>query len=516
MLGLDVGAGLKDGSGRSTAVICAPWTKNMAGERVFIVEDDTLLVRQVEHFLAHLGYRPGGHAPSGSEALARLGETRPDIVLMDIALAGEMDGIEAARRIMAAFGLPVIYLTADDDPRTLSRALDTSPFSYIQKPVTAGQLHSALATALERHRLERRLKASEEKLAAILDALPSGILVRDAGGRIVWANAAAVSVFGPATGLAWEVFLGRFREPVPTVTDSGELELSLAEGQRLRHFILSETRTFSAEAGGGQTVAILREETERRALQAENLRAAHLASLGELAAGVAHEINNPISGIMGYAERLADKSDRLEGEAHIPGRILSEAERISGIVRKLLAFARPSDSVREPVDVGEVLSDALSLTRAIFRREGIDVELALSDDLPRVMANPQELQQVAINLLTNARQALSARPEEAEGPRWLSVGASLVAEARPMVRVSFADNGQGVPAEVLPRIFEPFFTTKPKHEGTGLGLAISLKLVQAMGGRLWLESREGQGATAFLELPVAPATPVASELGLGT
>jgi len=144
------------------------------------------------------------------------------------------------------------------------------------------------------------------------------------------------------------------------------------------------------------------------------------------------------------------------------------------------------------------------------------VELALSDDLPRVMANPQELQQVAINLLTNARQALSARPEEAEGPRWLSVGASLVAEARPMVRVSFADNGQGVPAEVLPRIFEPFFTTKPKHEGTGLGLAISLKLVQAMGGRLWLESREGQGATAFLELPVAPATPVASELGLGT
>ncbi len=250
-------------------------------------------------------------------------------------------------------------------------------------------------------------------------------------------------------------------------------------------------------------VALAQELGERQQRQQQTFRAAHLASIGELAAGVAHEINNPINGIINYAQLLDDHLRRYEPEqADIAARIIREAGRISRIVRNLLGFARSGGDMRVPCAVPTEVEAVLSLCRAQLRSERITLKVSFDDDPPRVMANPHQLQQVLLNLIHNARYALNEKFPGGGEEKRLEIDVHIWQEGDvECLRLTVADGGTGIPAAHCHRVMEPFFTTKPPGAGTGLGLSISRKTAAGHGGRLHIDSVEGRYTRVHIDLP---------------
>jgi C4-dicarboxylate-specific signal transduction histidine kinase len=245
---------------------------------------------------------------------------------------------------------------------------------------------------------------------------------------------------------------------------------------------------------------------ELMALQTETLKAAHLASIGKLAAGVAHEINNPINGIINYAKILSNKSEQGSVENDVAERIAKEARRIAGIVRSLLSFARVRKGEKMSVRLEDILRESLTLTESQLKKEGVRLRIDLPPDLPDITANPQQIQQVFMNIINNAQYALNQKYPGEHEDKVLDVTCEKVATGEvPFVRIAFHDHGIGMPPDVLDKIMHPFFSTKPKGEGTGLGLSISHGIVADHGGRLAVTSVQGEHTRVLIDLPAAGA-----------
>lgn len=236
----------------------------------------------------------------------------------------------------------------------------------------------------------------------------------------------------------------------------------------------------------------------------EDLRRTHsqlaenekLASLGRLVAGVAHEINNPLTAVIGYTELLqleALSDDAVDALFHIR----SGANRMREVVRNLQMFARQQRHGQGEVDILLLINQVLALKQSELAIDQIAVERNLPVDLPNIWGDGGALSQVLLNLVNNAQYALRSQPQQ----RHLLVQAQHRPEAN-CVQVVISDNGPGMPAHVLSRIFDPFFTTKPQGHGSGLGLSVCYGIVGEHGGRIWAESMEGQGASLFVELPL--------------
>jgi signal transduction histidine kinase/ActR/RegA family two-component response regulator len=230
-------------------------------------------------------------------------------------------------------------------------------------------------------------------------------------------------------------------------------------------------------------------------LQQRLLQADRLSQLGALVSGVAHELNNPLAAIAAFGEALALDPHQADVEESAEV-IRSEAMRAGRIVQTLLDFARQRPRVQTAVDLGEIAERVLALQRSALKKARIRAIVSIPNEVPAVAGDPQELQQVMLNAVVNARQAI----ESAGRPGQITIAAR---SSDHHVLVTVDDTGPGVPPEILDRVFEPFFSTKAEH-GTGLGLAISFGLVRGMGGRMWMQNVEGGGGGARLsfELPV--------------
>ncbi len=243
--------------------------------------------------------------------------------------------------------------------------------------------------------------------------------------------------------------------------------------------------------------------TEKKAMQAETMRAGHLASLGELAAGVAHEINNPINGIISLGEILKSQCDKNGNDDEIPTRIINEGERIAKIVRNLLSFARDWEEEPGPVDIIDIVSDTLGLIEKQISKNGINLSVNIPPDLPKVKALRQEIQQVFINILSNAQYALNQKFPGFDEQKTLEIRSEVIeTDGIKKVRTLFYDQGTGIPEKVLEKIMNPFFSTKPKGEGTGLGLSISHGIIKNHDGNLEFKSMEGKYTRVTVDLPV--------------
>ncbi|MBI5740160.1 MAG: PAS domain S-box protein [Nitrospirae bacterium] len=241
--------------------------------------------------------------------------------------------------------------------------------------------------------------------------------------------------------------------------------------------------------------------TENINLYSELMRAEHLASIGKLAAGVAHEVNNPINGIINYAQILLNRCEAGGKECDIAGRIIKEGDRIAGIVKSLLSFARGSTDEKRSVHVNEIMSDSLSLTGAQIKKDGINLRVDMPEGLPVILAQPQQIEQVFVNLISNACYALKKKYPEAHSDKILSISAEpAMVDNKPLVRITFLDNGTGVPEDIRDRIMDPFFTTK-SGDGTGLGLSISHGIIKDHGGAIKIESAEGAFTKIIIDLP---------------
>ena len=253
--------------------------------------------------------------------------------------------------------------------------------------------------------------------------------------------------------------------------------------------------------------ALVRDVSERKKLDDETrdlyhqlLQAEKMAALGQTVSGVAHELNNPLATILSWAERLSQRTTLEEPVRRGLETIFSESERAARIVRNLLTFARKRQTTRAMVDVNQVARETLALRAYEQRVTNVTVIDALAAGLPQVFADGHQVQQVLLNLVINAEQAMLA----ANGRGTIVVRTWHDADQECVV-LEVNDDGPGIPDEVQPKIFDPFFTTKEVGKGTGLGLTVAYAIVQEHGGRIRLESRAGRGASFYVELPVTGA-----------
>jgi two-component system NtrC family sensor kinase len=253
-------------------------------------------------------------------------------------------------------------------------------------------------------------------------------------------------------------------------------------------------------------VEIYRDLTAQRVFHSKLLQTEKLAALGQMVSGVAHELSNPLTTIQGYAHRLLERQD-LPGRTEEVRHIYQEAERAGMILRQLLMNARETLPERRPVSLNQIVQRALDLQRFSFTAEKIRLELDLHPALPFVHGDPGHLQQVLMNLVGNAQQAI----EQTGRGGTIRLRTKRIGDRRVLLEV--ADDGPGIPQAILARIFDPFFTTKPAGVGTGLGLAIVLSVVREHGGKVHVSSPPQGGAVFQIELPAAAETAQDGVLG---
>lgn len=291
--------------------------------------------------------------------------------------------------------------------------------------------------------------------------------------------------------------------------------LRLRRADHLAVWVEVTARADAASGGGSIRVeALIRDVSERKKLDDETrdlyhqlLQAEKMAALGQTISGVAHELNNPLATILSWAERISEKATLEPPVRRGLEMILSEAERAARIVRNLLTFARKRQTTRAMVDINQVVRETLALRAYEQRVTNIAVIDALAAGLPQVFADSHQVQQVLLNLIINAEQAMLS----ANGHGVLVVRSWHDTDQEAVI-VEINDDGPGIPGELQPKIFDPFFTTKEVGKGTGLGLTVAYAIVQEHGGRIRLESQPAAGASFYVELPVTgsklPPAPV--------
>ncbi len=258
----------------------------------------------------------------------------------------------------------------------------------------------------------------------------------------------------------------------------------------------------------------LGETVERREAEAQVVQASKLASIGELAAGVGHEINNPINGIMNCADILIDQLKDNPKALQFAELIRSEADRVATITRNLLTFARQDREERRPARLCDIVNDVLSLCGKRITRSHIDLQQNIPENLPEVNCRNEQMQQVVMNLIINAIHALDERYPEMAPKKQLTLTGKVVARGdAPFLRLTVEDRGTGIPPALRDRLFDPFFTTKGRDRGTGLGLSVSDGIVKDHGGIISLESEMGRYTRFHVDLPLPG--PNTAETGKG-
>ncbi len=371
---------------------------------------------------------------------------------------------------------------------------------------------------------EEALSRSEKRYRLLAENVTDNIWTMDMGMHFTYVSpsvthlrgfsveeAMAQTIEETMTPDSYEIAVKCFREELEMYQKGGsdhersvrlELELLCKDGSTIWAELIMKFFYSSDEDSLG-VIGVTRDITEKKLLQSEAIRAGHLAALGELAAGVAHEINNPIHGVINYAEILKDESNERGEDADIPERIINEGERIAKIVRNLLSFSQDRKEHHGPVLIKDILSDTLSLVEQNILNEGIILTMNDFSDLPNVGARYQEIQQVFLNILSNARYALNHNVSLPHIDKIIKIkGEEIKVGSRDYVRTTFYDSGSGISEEIQDKICDPFFSSKPKDMGTGLGLSISHGIIKNHKGRLLFESAEGLYTKVFVDLPV--------------
>lgn len=360
--------------------------------RIMVVEDDRIVARDISEQLGRIGHTVIGVTASGEAAVALAMSSRPDLVLMDVRLEGRIDGIDAAREILATSQIPVVFLTAYADDETIRRAGEAEPFGYLLKPFEDLQLRTVIEMALHRRRAEEALRAAQADIA----------------------------------------------------------------------------------------------------------RMSRLTTMGQLTASIAHEVNQPLMAVAMNAEACvrwleAGRIDVSEARA-AAGRAIDEAHRAGAIIARVRSVARNAPISFNTLDLNETIETTLSITRPELTRQGIALDVDLQDGRLLVVGDGVLLQQVILNLISNAADAVIAM-DRAER----RIGVTSRAEAADSVFVAIEDTGAGIDPGLAEQIFQPFFTTKA--DGIGMGLAICRSVVTAHHGQLWSEPRLPNGTRLCFTLP---------------
>jgi two-component system NtrC family sensor kinase len=497
---------------------------------LLIVDDDEHVRRALRRVLRRTRCRIVD-APDAAVALRLLEEEPAQVVVSDYRMPG-MNGVELLRAVKQRWPrMQRVLLTGQADSTAIEEAVNQSEiFRFIWKPWDDAHLIITIQSAIDQYaiveenarlqgllalrhdeleQLNRDLDGKLEQRSAALvraagewrasfDAIGDPMAILRAGGcEVVRANAA----FARAAGVTVSNLAGlrcadhAYGEvPCPSrfaMPTSGAAEREATFGDRTWL-----VRAFPFEDGESQ-VLVFKDVTDEREVSRRLFQAEKMSAVGQLAGGVAHEINNPLGGILAFAQLMSRDAGRSAEDQENLRLITDAALRAKKIVESLLRFSRrPREEERRPVELPELVEEALFLLQARLRDGRLEVVRELGP--ATALANANQIQQIVVNLVVNAAQALGGRGR-------ITIATGPGGPGR--VRLAVADDGPGVPPEVARRVFEPFFTTKPEGQGTGLGLSICYQIAEEHGGTIRLEPAPERGACFVVELPAPPARP---------
>ncbi|MGH7548713.1 MAG: hybrid sensor histidine kinase/response regulator [Gemmatimonadales bacterium] len=350
------------------------------------------------------------------------------------------------------------------------------------------------AIALENARLVELLSSAKREWEKTVDAITQAICIVDAHGLVRRANRVFADLIQqPVTAIPGRPWLGllppTWSDPVArAIAEPTATSVEIRAGERL----LLLTAIPMAEPGSA--VLVVEDQTERRRLQEQLIQSEKMSAIGQLIAGVAHDLNNPLASVVGFSDFLAEAGEVPPQLAEPIQVIRQEAERAATIVKNLLSFARSQEGERKLQPIRSILESTLVLLRNQLMANKVEATLEVEPDLPGVEVNANQIKQVFVNLINNANQAIAS--DAASGRIWITAK-----RQRGDIAVSITDSGPGMTDEIATHVFEPFFTTKGEGEGTGLGLSICQGIVREHGGRILLDTKPGGGATFTVELP---------------
>ena len=386
----------------------------------------------------------------------------------------------------------------------------------------SGEVVGIYEDITDRKQAEEERRASEERLKILFDFAPDAYYLNDLTGTFVDGNKAAENILGYRKNeLLGKSFLSLKLLPRSSIARAAALlaknALGLPTGPdefTLRRkdgtSVIVEIRTHPVKIGGKTLVlGIARDIIERKAmearekaLEAQLRRQEKVASIATLAGGVAHEINNPLAGIMNYAQLIKDESDAAGPTAKYAEEIIRETKRAATVVRSLLAFSRPNNESRSEAAPATIIDGVAGVVEADLRERGVRFVVDVPPGIPNVICNVPQVQQILLNLVINAWEALAERAaDRKDGPRLRMAAENIVRDGSRFVRMTVENNGLGIPKDVQNRLFDPFFTTKSRALHVGLGLAISQRIAEEHGGRLWFEGKPGLWTRFHLDLP---------------
>ncbi len=369
----------------------------------------------------------------------------------------------------------------------------------------------------ERKIAESELQESEVKFKSYIENSPYGVFISDKNGDYVEINKAAEVMTGY---LRYELLSMNLMELIPTEDKEeaikyfeslltkgrvkGDLRFQTKEGEK-RHWSIEAVKLSEDRYLGFTSDITDRKRAEEEKLQLEvHLRHQQkLESIGTLAGGVAHEINNPINGIINYAQLIKDKYENDETVTEYSSEIIRESERVVSIVRNLLTFSRNEKESHSPARIDDIINSTVSLISTVFKHDQIKLNIEIPEDLPELKCRSQQIRQVIMNLMTNARDSLNEKFKGYNEQKVMSISVSqFEKEDRRWMRIIVEDAGNGISEDIENKIFDPFFTTKDRAIGTGLGLSISYGIVKDHHGKLYFESTIGKYTRFYLELPI--------------
>jgi len=458
------------------------------------------------------------YAADGATALAKAAKLQPDLVLLDVMMPG-MDGFEVCVRLRAdprIAEVPIIMVTSLDDRKSRLRGIEAGADDFVSKPFDRVELRARINGILRLNRFRRMQEASEQirAQAALIDLAPDAIMVCDFDERITYWNAAAEHLYGwpaqNAIGQRVDELLSSYNDEA----DFGEGSFSddewrreICQFTRERKEIVVESRRKLLRDAEGRPKAMLVINTDltgKKQLEAQFLRMQRLDSIGTLATGIAHDLNNVLAPIVLLVEPLKTKCADSEAAGMLS--VIAEcAQRGGAMVKQVLSFGCGTNGQRVEIQVKRLIQAMQQVASDTFLKHA-QVRANVPDDLWTLRGDPTQLHQVLMNLCVNARDAMPRGGELTISAENLTIdalysGLSHGVKPGPYILLQVQDTGAGMPPEIIARIFDPFFTTKEIGKGAGVGLSTTLGIVKKHGGFIDVSSEVGKGTTFKVYFP---------------
>lgn len=488
----------------------------MNDTNILIVEDEAITAMDIRERLKKFGYHVPAITPSGEEAVEMARSIKPNLILMDIYLKGNIDGTVAAQQISRHQHIPIIFLTAYKDEDTFSRAKLSSPYGYIGKPIDSRDLRIAIELTLFKHRMIMQLQSAERRYRALMDNASCGFIVQDIRGVIVETNKKVEWILESRK----ENIIGKPFADLFIPDERAYVALKLQKAEANGHINYKElhihsgngkikdidcTSTFIDTGEERLILSIINDVTDRQQMYNKMVLSDKLATVGTLTAGIIHEINNPMTFVATNLHYINDQlkmlnlndTNQVTQFMLLLDEVINEsilgASKIQEIIQELKGFSRIGHDEITPVYIHEILNFAIHMANPQYKLTAT-IETHYAPNVPLLLLERNKLHQVFLNLIMNAAQAFEASQKK---DNLISITTTVKDNH---IQIEFMDTGKGISPDIINKIFDPFFTTKPVGIGTGLGLSISQDIINQMGGEITVRSEINQGTTFTIRL----------------